>query len=81
MEDKYFIISCNEDGEISVREWNKRKLQENLDEGEWFEGQNFPAPSIPFCTDPQSWGNDVMLIKGRRIQPQPKEKVIEYEVE
>ena len=63
--EKYFVIYCSEDGDISIDQFNEEELVEKLDDSYW--------GKIKFMkeikeTDPQYWDNELLVIKGKIIK-------------
>lgn len=75
---KYFLLSINEDGDVSLSEWSHTDLVAALNEHDFGFDITF-AGSVP------KYGSDVMtskgrfwLIEGRLIQPVAQTVVTEY---
>lgn len=74
----YFVIKCNEDGEVRVEQMAKTELLKHIEEKYWGDDAEFVG-NIP-DRDPQSWGNSIVIIKGGIVLPTPVAKVIRYEI-
>lgn len=73
----YFVIMCSEDGEVFVNQLSKFDLLKRIEEKYWGEVEFIDY--IP-DSDPQSWGHSVIIIKGNLVLPEPKTKVLKYDI-
>jgi len=71
----YFVIYCNEDGEVWIKDYTKDQLLEELEEGSFSEFRDNLKEN-----NPQYWGDSVLIIKGEIVTPTPKTVVTEYEI-
>lgn len=78
--DTYFVIRVSEDGDISVRAWDKANLLTKVLGEEPYYGTRECFPAIP-DQDPQSWPEGILVIKGKIVTPKAVQKIVEYEVE
>ena len=63
--EKYFVIYCSEDGDISIDQFNEEELVEKLDDSYW--GKIKFMKEIKEI-DPQYWDNELLIIKGKIIK-------------
>lgn len=85
MKEQYFVI-CNGDGDTSIDMMSKKELLVRLkpeeDEDEYF----CDYGKVGFLEnikndDPNYWGDNILIIKGKIIIPKVKEKIICYNVD
>jgi len=81
---EYFIIHCDDDGDISVDNVDKTELIEHitpdLDAGDdnYYGAEGF-FKEVP--EDLQTAGNKLLIIKGKVVVPDEKEVVKSFDVE
>ena len=79
MDDKYYVIKAGEDG-TRIEMLDKKTLQERLKEQCW--GKIEILSEIPGIrspeTDPNYWGNVLIIIKGKIVVPVPEQKVTKW---
>jgi hypothetical protein len=79
MDEKYFVISCSEDGETTVEVMDKETLLERIGEEYW--GSKEVLTEIPENTDTNYWGNGMLIIKGKMVTPKPEQIVTRYNID
>ena len=81
MSEKYFVIECSEDGGVFIEVYDYvEKLEEILNSGDLYGA--FIEDLTRMNGNPQYWGdNEILIIKGKAIQPKPKTVVEKWEVE
>jgi len=77
MNETYFVI-YNSDGETTVSELTKEQLLKAIQENHW--GHMGILGSCP-SEDTNYWGENILIIKGKVVTPQPKEVITKYDVE
>jgi len=75
----YFVISCNDDGEVSVEPFEKDGLLRYIEE-EGYNGESDFIDMDRFTQDPQYWGGRLLIIKGEIVVPKPVTKVTTFEI-
>lgn len=73
----YFVIS-NSDGDTTVEQVTEAILKERLAEG-YYGSVEFKS-SLNDNKDTNYWGNDILIIKGEIVVPQPVQTVTEYKL-
>ena len=78
MSESYFLVTCSEDGDISISQYSKEELLTKLAAGDHgkldFLGKLTDG-------DPMNWKNDkCLLIKGDIAVPYPKTTTVAYDV-
>ena len=68
---RYYVISCSEDGDVSVECVTKEELESKLNEEYWGSNPKFLDAS---CRDLRSRAG-LLVIKGERVVPSPVEVV------
>lgn len=79
-EENYYLISISEDGDIRVDVVKPDVLLAEINAEE----DGIPADSFGDHiedTDPNYWKHRHLLIKGRIVVPEPKERVVKYTLE
>lgn len=71
----YFLIECDEDGEISVCKYKKEELLDLINDND-----DMVFMSEIIDSDPNYWGNKCLIIEGEIILPKPKTVVKEYDI-
>lgn len=73
----YYLIFCDEDGDVSVEEYIKPDLLKALQDEDYG-----PIGFIDKLgdNDPQYWGNNALIIKGEIVKPKPKTVFKELEI-
>ena len=80
--DSYFVISCSEDGEVSVDQYTKDELLSKvLSPNRPYYGSNVEWLNSIEDNDPQHWDNGKIIIKGSIVTPTVKEVVTKMEIE
>jgi len=81
MDDKYYVIKAGENG-TRIEMLDKKTLQERLKEQFW--GEIEILSEIPGVksqeTDPNYWGNVLIIIKGKIVIPVPEQKITKWVV-
>jgi len=80
-DETYFVIS-NSDGDTTIGEYTKSELLKLLEAKDF--GNVFPFtrfPQFPENPDPNYWGDNILIIKGKVVSPKPVETVTKYEIE
>jgi len=78
MQESYFLITCDEDGDIRVEQYSRAELLTALAEGD--------HGKLEFLDklrdgDPMNWKNDgCILIKGAIVVPYAKETTVAFDV-
>ena len=82
---KYFIVGVDEDGDPFVFTTpNQKALLEAFlppDDGGWLDPRMASTEDIVGGTDPNYWKGRYLIIKGHVVQPGPKEKVVQWEID
>ncbi len=73
----YYVIT-NSDGDTTVTEVDGETLKERLAEGYW--GNVGFKRDLSGNTDTNYWGENILIIKGNIIVPQPVQTVTEYKL-
>ena len=75
----YFLIHCDEDGEVSVVLYSREELLEAIKDEDYGPIEFFTnEDDIP--RDPQEWGSKVLIVERNIIVPKPVQVVKEYEI-
>ena len=82
---KYFIVGVDEDGGPFVYSAeNTKALMEAFlspDDGGWLNPRMASTEQDVDGTDPNYWNGAYLIIKGHVVQPWPKEKVFQWEID
>ena len=78
MEETYFVIN-NSDGDTSVTQLTKQQLLEAIKENYWGKKEAFPG--LPKDGDTNYWGESILIIKGKIVQPRPEKVVTRYNID
>ncbi|MBD3197440.1 MAG: hypothetical protein GF317_20465 [Candidatus Lokiarchaeota archaeon] len=76
--EKYFVIS-NSDGDTTIREYTKQALLEAIEDNE-FGDSEFIGSLDSYDADTNYWGENIMIIKGEIVSPEPIEQVVKYNI-
>jgi len=76
MKETYFIIR-NSDGDTTVRAVSKEELLRDMEDGEY---KNVLS-ELPNNPDTNYWGEGVLIIKGKMVQPKAETVVTKYNIE
>lgn len=85
MNEKYFVISCDEDG-ASIKILSKDELEESLapedgeNFGDWGEVGFMDENSINENPNAFYWQDNILIIKGQIVDPKPLTVVKRFEV-
>ena len=74
-----FVISSNEDGEVTVEQLGEEEFIERINDEEYYGEVNFLDKISQI--DPNYWGNKLLVIRGEIVIPKPVEKITKYEIE
>lgn len=79
MNDKYYIITTNDSGDIRISETTQKSIlemlkDEELDEDDFIE-------KLDGTEDLMYWGGKCIIFKGKIVTPTPKTTVSEFEIE
>lgn len=78
----YYIISVNEDGEVSVKEYTKLDLETELNKELADYGELELYREDVEEPDPMYWGKaNNLIIKGEIVTPRSAKKVISYTID
>jgi len=77
MEETYFII-CNSDGDTTVTEMTKTELLRAIEENYW--GDKGILDTCP-RDDTNYWGDNIIIIKGKVVCPEPEQVVTKYKID
>ena len=78
----YFAITCSEDGDIEIKEYNHDDLTKFINDEK--EGDFDTVDFMKTITDknPQYWGpNSILIIKGEIMVPKPVKIIEQYRIE
>ena len=64
----YFIIHCNEDGEITVEQISHEELIDRMDDPDYY-GKDVEFITELIDPDPQYWNGKFLVIKGKIAKP------------
>ena len=82
---KYFIVGVDEDGTPFVYTTDNSKALLNAflppDDGGWLDPRMASTVDIVGGSDPKYWEGKYLIIKGHVVQPGPKEKVVQWEID
>ena len=82
---KYFIVGVDEDGDPFIYSASDQKtlLAAFLspDDGGWLDPSKASTEQGVGGTDPNYWGGKYLIIKGHVVQPGPREKVVQWEID
>ena len=79
MKDQYFVIS-NDDGDTSVDTFTKEQLLKAIQENYW--GKKIIFSELPKeDSDPNFWGEAILIIKGSVVTPVAKQVITKYDIE
>ena len=73
----YFTIHCSEDGDVRVHQDSKEELLQKITEHYYGDSEFFSSLQ---GTDPQEWGDKLLIIKGEIVVPKPKKIIEKYEI-
>ena len=76
--ENYIVMVASEDG-FSIDAVSKETLLLRLANDYW--GEKEIGEKIPGETDPNYWGDQLVIIKGDVVVPRPKKVVEEYEID
>jgi len=76
MKETYFIIR-NSDGDTTVRAVSKEELLRDIEDGEYKD----VFTELPNDPDTNYWGEGVLIIKGKMVQPKAETVVTKYNIE
>jgi hypothetical protein len=79
MDEKYFVISCSEDGETTVEVMDRETLLERIESEYW--GSKEVLSELPENTDTNYWGNGLVIIKGKMVVPKAEQVITRYNQE
>lgn len=80
MEDKYYVLTGSEDGDIRIEEFTEAEIQNRIND-EDYGGDEKWLDKIEGSEDPLYWGPGGIIIKGRIVTPKAKTVVTEFEIE
>ena len=80
-DEKYIVISPGEDG-ATIEQLSKSVLLERIDE-KYYGDIDFKTSLSPNIEDidPNYWGDEILIIKGEIVVPQPVKTVTAFEME
>ena len=82
---KYFIVGVDGEGDpfVYVAKNSKALLNAFLlpDEGGWLDPRMASIEEAVEGVDPSYWQGKYLIIKGHVVQPGPKEKVVQWEID
>ncbi len=81
--DSYFVIIVSEDGEASIRQYDRTGIKQHLDKG-YFGCVTFQdgiANCAPACWDTGEKCRPMLIIKGRIVVPKPQKVVTQWTLE
>jgi len=81
MAEEYFLVMCDEDGEVTFKRYDKEELESDLDE-EYYGPLDFYVPDDSFGVewqDPQYW-KKAIVIKGTIVVPEKVEVARKYKL-
>ena len=64
----YFIIHCNDDGELRVEQVDNDELTKQFNDPDYY-GDNVGFIEELTSTDPQYWKEGFLIIKGKIVKP------------
>ena len=76
MKETYFVIR-NSDGDTTVHEYDREHLLHDIQAGEYGK----VLAELPEDSDTNYWGNGVLIIKGKVVQPKAEQVVTKYNIE
>ena len=76
--ENYFIIS-NGDGDTTVEQVSREELLKRIEEKSY--GDVKCLENIPTNGDTNYWGEDILIIKGKIVTPEPETIVTKFKVE
>jgi len=71
----YFVINCS-DGDVIVTSYEKEHLLKAIEDEYYGHGIEFMETLSE--SNPQYWGNQVLIIKGEVVTPRPK--IVKYDI-
>ena len=80
MSDVYFVMSVNEDGEISASALSSETLRELLQEKYWGDAVFLPHIPLGETQFDIASKSDLRIIKGSQLTPTPKTTVADWDV-
>jgi len=75
MKETYFVIR-NSDGDTTVRAYSKEELLREIEDGEFRE----VLTELPDM-DTNYWGEQVLIIKGKMVNPIAEQVITKYNIE
>lgn len=75
----YYVISASPDG-IYVNQYTKEELEKSLADPDEYGGQNILPVLSKSDSDPNTWGNSILIIKGEVVIPKPIQVVKRFEL-
>ena len=76
----YFAITCSEDGDIRIHQYNHNDLTKLINDENNFDTANFMENIT--IKNPQYWEpNSILIIKGKIIIPKPVKVIEQYKIE
>lgn len=77
----YFLIYCSEDGDVSVTPYEKEELLEAIRTEDYgCVGFIENISELQGNGDPQMWGNNILIIKGEIVTPEPEKVIEKYKI-
>ena len=78
MNETYFVIN-NSDGDTTITELTKEQLLKAIQENYW--GKKGIFNTLPKDLDTNYWGENILIIKGRVVEPKPEQVITKYNIE
>jgi hypothetical protein len=75
----YFVLSSGEDG-FSIEEMDREEVINRLNENYYGDSSDLLVSSMPTDSDPDCWGNKLIIIEGKIVHPRQVKTVTEWEV-
>ena len=81
MDKNYFVITCNEDGDVYIQQMSRERIEADLNESEEEEGGYFGKHILTEIKDMdlQSY-HGTFIIEGRLVKPKVVEKITRWSV-
>ena len=80
MEEEFYYLIRNSDGDTYIHQYTKEEILKVLNEEHVYSNIDF-FNNMPLETDTNYWGENVLLIKGKIVKPEPKTKITTFDID